>query len=383
MRLLSSCVVLTVLWFVGTSGAQSPAFEKAAAAWTLPWDDDWVTAVAFVGTDRLAAGNNRGDILVWNLPAPGKPAPLPIRRLAGHTNSVNRLLVTPDQRWLLSASNDHTIRVWDLQGTGTEMTTIVLNARAREEAASRKRKVPPPLEVKVEVQPVARVLNGHREWVLGLSQTRDGKLLVSGDDKGEVILWDCPAFKEIRRWKLKGWAWALAVSPDGKLAALSERVPLVFDAGRHSALKLWDTNTATVKLDLTKEFKGAMIAAAAFSPDGKWLAVGRGGEIDGLNGKATLLDSGTGKKIREFSPGHLNGLTDLVFHADGKHLLSCGRDTTVKVWHVPDGKLVKELGKPRGGQFKDWFQSLAISPDNRWIAAADIAGQVQVWALPK
>ena len=74
------------------------------------------------------------------------------------------------------------------------------------------------------------------------------------------------------------------------------------------------------------------------------------------------------------------GATDLVFHPDGKHLLSTGRDTTVKIWRLEDGKLVKELGRPRGGQFKDWLHAVAVSPDGRWIAAADMAGQVQVWA---
>ena len=59
-----------------------------------------------------------------------------------------------------------------------------------------------------------------------------------------------------------------------------------------------------------------MYAAAAFAPDGKILAVARGGEIDGNNGKVTLIDAGTGKKIRELTPGHLNGATDVVFHPE-------------------------------------------------------------------
>ena len=49
-------------------------FDKAALAWTLPWDADWVTAVCFIGSHRrVAAGNNRGQILLWDLP--DKPTP--------------------------------------------------------------------------------------------------------------------------------------------------------------------------------------------------------------------------------------------------------------------------------------------------------------------
>src|SRR5262245_45596038 len=111
-------------------------FDNATLAWTLPWDADWVSAVSFIGSSRrLAAGNNLGEILVWDLPEkperlPEKPektgakkasaeqlgAPaLPARRLDGHTNVISKLLSTSDGRWLISASYDHTIRYWDMQ----------------------------------------------------------------------------------------------------------------------------------------------------------------------------------------------------------------------------------------------------------------------------
>ncbi len=70
-----------------------------------------------------------------------------------------------------------------------------------------------------------------------------------------------------------------------------------------------------------------------------------------------------------------------MFSPDSKHVLSSGRDTVVRVWNVADGKLVKEMGTPRGGQFKDWIHAVAVSPDARWLAAADMAGQVQMWSL--
>ena len=302
-------------------------------------------------------------------------------RLDGHDNTINRLVSTADGRWLISASNDHTIRYWDLQVPAKHFDTVILNARAREEALARKRKVPPAVEAKVAVHEAARVLKGHHDWVLGLALTPDGKFLVSGDDKGEVIVWDRAEGKELHRWKIKGMVWALAIAPDAQCLAVSERVHLVFDSGRHTGLKLWEPLTGKVKLDLGKLFDKQMIAAAAFSPDGKTLAVVRGGEVDGLNGKVTLIDPANGKKLRELTPGHLNGATDVLFHPDGKHLFSSGRDTSVRVWSVADGKLVKELGQGRGGQFKDWLCAVAVSPDGRWLAAGDMAGMVQIYAL--
>ena len=373
------------LMLVGSQAAhaQPSAFADAKLVWTLPWDADWVTAVSFVGNNKIAAGNKLGDILVWNLPNQRTDkAPAPTRRLGGHTNEITRMLTTPDQKTLISASNDRTIKYWDTLSENGEPGTVVLNERARYEAESRKKKLPNPIEAKVVVQKFARELTAHKDWVLGLSMTPDGKTLVSGDDKGEVIVWDLVAAKEIRRWKLKGWAWALAVSPDGQSALISERVPLVFDSGARSGLNLWNVKTGAIKADLGKDIKERM-SAAAYSSDGKWLAVCRGGEANGLSGKVTLLDPATGKKIRETSPGHLDGATDLAFHPDGKHIFSAGRDTMVKIWRLEDGKHVRDLGQGRGGQFKDWICALSISPDGHWLAAADMAGAVQIWALAK
>lgn len=374
-------------------------FEKATLLWSLPWDADWISAVSFVGAKHIAAGNNLGEILLWELPEKPDPAPeptdktksssgekserpiysapLPNRQFTGHSNVINRLLCA-ENRWLISASNDHTLRYWDLQAAAGAPAKLVLNARTIEDIARNKssgRKSPPPLEVEVRTQPAAKTIQG-KEWIVGLSMSHDQSTLITGDDAGQVALLNRAAGTEKKRWQVKGWAYAVAISPDLKQALVSERYPLVFDSGRHTAVKLWDVSAATVQHDLSKEFKDMQIAAAAYSTDGKTLAIGRGGEGEG---KIFLLDPVTGKKQRELAPIHQYGVTDLCFHPDGRHLASTGRDTVVRVWNVADGKLVKELGKPRGGQFKDWFHAISFSPDGTRLAAADMAGHVHVW----
>lgn len=366
--------------------ADAPSFDKASLAWTLPWEDDWVTAVTFAGpARRLAVGNCLGGILLYDLPEkPGGSAPVPVRRLDGHTNTISRLLASPDGRWLISASYDHTVRLWDLQAAAERSDTIILDAKARAAAAKKAGGKAPAAApgVKVELQKSQHTLQAHRDWILALALSRDGKLLISGDDGGVVIAWDLDSRKELRRWRLKGWAYALALSPDSNQAVVSERIPLVFDTGRHAAVKIWDVATGQVARDLaatlTKEAK-EYVAAAAYSPDGALLALGQGGETSG-NGKIHLLEAATGKKLRE-TTGHQYGVTDLRFTVDGRYLLSSGRDTVVRVWQATDGKMIKEIGKPRGGQFKDWIHALALTVDERWLAAADMAGAVQVWSL--
>jgi WD40 repeat protein len=368
-----------LLAIAAPTSAQTPVDK---AVWTLPWDADWVTAVTFVGNDRVIAGNNLGHIAMWQLPDnAADPAPKPIRRFDGHTNVITRLLSSPDGRWLISSSNDHTIRFWDTHATADKKSVIVLNARAIAEAAEKKKKAaPPPLEAPVDVAEAAKVFAGHRDWVVAMSLSKDGQTLASGDEKGEVIVWDVASGAERKRWKLKGWVWALALAPEADALAVSERIPLVFDSGRYSAMKIWSP-LGEMKIDLGKAVEKQVIASARYSPDGKTLALGRGGESDGPSGKVTLLDAETGKAVKELSPGHLNGLTDMAFHPEGKWLATSGRDTTVRLWDLESGKLLKELGQGRGGQFKDWIHAVAISPDGQRLAAADMAGQVHIYRL--
>ena len=381
-----------------TAASKSVNFEKATLLWSFTWDADWVSAVSFIGDKYIAAGNNLGEILLWELPNKPEPlveitsekskpadkserplylSPKPVRQMVGHSNIINRLLCA-ENRWLISASNDHTVKYWDIEAKPSGMAKHVLNARTIEDINRNKnsgRKPPTPLETEVQTQAATKTIEG-REWIIGASLSQDETTLITGDDAGQVVVYDRKTGAEKKRWQVKGWAFAVAISPDLKQSLVSERYPLVFDSGRHTAVKLWDVATSTVQHDLSKEFKDMQIASAAYSRDGKILALGRGGEGEG---KIFLIDPSTGKKIRELSPIHQYGVTDLCFHPDGKHLASTGRDTVVRIWNIEDGKMIKELGKPRGGQFKDWFHALSFSPDGTRIAVADMAGYIHLW----
>jgi WD40 repeat protein len=381
-----------------TAANKSVNFDKAMLLWSFTWDADWVSAVSFIGDKHFAAGNNLGEILLWELPEKPEPlveitsekskpadkserplysSPKPVRQMVGHSNIINRLLCA-ENRWLISASNDHTVKYWDIEAKPSGMAKHVLNARTIEDITRNKnsgRKPPTPLKAEVQTQDALKIIQG-KEWIIGASLSQDETTLITGDDAGQVVVYDRKTGAEKKRWQVKGWAFAVAISPDLKQSLVSERYPLVFDSGRHTAVKLWDIATSTVQYDLSKEFKDMQIASAAYSRDGKILALGRGGEGEG---KIFLIDPSTGKKIRELSPIHQYGVTDLCFHPDGKHLASTGRDTVVRIWNIAEGKMVKELGKPRGGQFKDWFHALSFSPDGTRIAVADMAGYIHLW----
>jgi WD40 repeat protein len=381
----------------------------------LTFEGSWPTSVAFLGSGRrLAAGNQLGQVFVWELPetppeldkaaAKERQAPnvFPVRRLDGHTNEITRLLVTPDGKHLVSSSLDHTVRIWPLDATAAGKVEAVLDPDTRQREARRtgKKESTAP-GVTVETQTECHVLEGHRDWIYALAMSGDGKRLLSGDSLAQVIVWDLAERKQVVKWAGHSWNWIVAasLSADGQTALVSENRSKRDDFDiPPPGLKLWDATTGKEKLDVLKvqfpklnptdhtygsaqvwrKFVANGLITTAMSPDGAMIALGQGGETD--TGKVHLIETATGKLLRDVS-GHQYGVTDVLFSADGKHVLSVGRDTSVRICQVEDGKEVAVLGAPRGGQFKDWFSAVALSPDQRMVAAADISGLVQVWQL--
>lgn len=345
----------------------------------ITWDTTWVTSVAFCGSARkLAAGNQDGQLILFDLPEKaGEPAK-PVRRLDGHTNAVSGLAATPDGRWLVSASLDHSVRLWDLQAEAKASETIILDAKARlkakKEAESKGKTIEEAPAAQVEVQTADLVLTEHKDWIRSMSLTPDGTRLLTGDDHGLAILWDLAGRKELRRLKVPGWLTGVGLTADGKRAVTCEFASryILFP----NAVRIWDLETGDSIRDCSKECSSALVGG--WSPDGQLLAVGQGGEIS--RGKIHLIDASSGKKLGEL-PGHEGGVTGVLFHPEGKFLATCGRDTLARLWQTKDSKQLQQLGQSRGGQSKDWIHRISFSPDQRWLAGADMGGFVHVWPL--
>lgn len=391
--------------------------NKPIHEWQLSFEGDWPCAVTFLGSSRrFAAGNRTGQIYVWELPeerpAGGEkdtpPNFAPVRRLDGHTNGITGLIATQDGRTLISSSLDRTIRLWDVNSEPSGTDEVVLDMKVRERIARTKPSAERPAILEapgttVEIIKSQHMLEGHTEWIKALGISADEKRLISGDDACHSIVWNLETREQIASWHGydRVWVSSAALSPDGKTAFVGEY------AGRRSSFdvpaaqaRLWNVDDATMTLDLLKTWTpdvkdesrvdsygygqawGKLIkrglVCASFSPDGKLLAVGQGGETD--KGQIHLVNVESGEIERTIS-GHRYGACDVRFSADSKLVLSSGRDTLVRVCQVADGKEIATLGKERGGQFKDWLHAIAISPNQEYVAAADIAGLVHLWKL--
>jgi WD40 repeat protein len=280
-----------------------------------------------------------------------------------HGDQVLALAYSSDGKLLASGSMDEAVHLWDAK-TGR----------------------------------LLRVLRGHEAWVDGVFFTPDNKRLIScGQDK-TARLWDVATGKELRRWETKG-GWKLAVSPDGKAlagmgsfpgkaaiflwdVATGEKVrelpfegeqDLAFDmafspdgkrlvsAGR--ALRFFDVATGK---QLAVFGGGQRIASVAFSPDGKVLAVGRGGE------PVALWDTTTLKEVRRLDVGR-NGARAVAFAPDGK-ALAVAAHGAVALWDAPAGKKLRDLP---GTHYQVW--SMRFSPDGQTLAVGNLDSVIHLY----
>jgi len=117
-----------------------------------------------------------------------------------------------------------------------------------------------------------------------------------------------------------------------------------------------------------------LIAAVAFSPDGKYVLTGTGRLAwDGPGPRATLWNAFTGEQIREFI-GHEYDVLSVAYSPDGKYVLTGSGDKTARLWDVATGKEVRRyVGNT------DMVTSVAFSPDGKYVLTGSWDNTARLW----
>ena len=113
------------------------------------------------------------------------------------------------------------------------------------------------------------------------------------------------------------------------------------------------------------------VNAAAFSPDGRWLASGSD------DSTVKLWDRASGRLLRTLA-GHSKRVTWVQVTADGKSVVSFSEDKTVKVWDTRQKKTLFTLKGHTGG-----INAVAFSPNGQYIASASYDQSVRIWDVQK
>ncbi|HEX2911255.1 MAG TPA: hypothetical protein VH186_10635 [Chloroflexia bacterium] len=248
----------------------------------------------------------------------------------GHTNTINRLAISKDGKLLASASDDRTVKLWEIQQGIPKLRSTLI---------------------------------GHLSFVLSVAISPDGKLVASGGEDKLLKIWDTASGKVLKTFpEQEEGVGALTFSPDGKYLA---------SGNYDEVLRIYEVATGLEiqKVEINKQSNGEIVTLA-YSPDGKLLAAGGG---NGTIPLLRLFDPASLKTVADFS-GHTGEVFSLAFSADGKRLVSASGDKTARVWEVASAK---ELFRLNG--HTDRLYSAAFNPDGQSIVSSSKDGSLRKW----
>jgi len=285
-----------------------------------------------------------------------------IRIYKGHTNWLNDMAVSEDNRLLITASMDNSARVWDME-TGKQLG----------------------------------ILTGHTNWINSVDISPAYNRIVTGGSDKKVILWDLKTFSKLKEFEMHDASvLVIKVSPDGKS---------FLSGSEDKALRVTDFEGNAILHWINKH----AISAACFSPNGQMVALaGKDHKIvfvdikskKALNfeimlnsnvndltytrdGKLLLVANSDGSimiyntltyKLENTLLGHKHSVTSIVESPNGKYYLSSSWDKTAKLWDASTKTEIITIGS-----HNDFITSALFSPNGKYIITSSADRTAKRW----
>jgi WD40 repeat protein len=226
---------------------------------------------------------------------------------------------SPDGSYVISASDDQTLKLWDTTN-GRLLRTL------RSEA-----------------------------YECDCAISLDGTLLVSAGSYGKVKVWDAASGEVLRTIEGHRFVKGCAISPDGSF----------FVTAGGGEVKIWDT--ATGRELQTLKCRAYDVSGCAVSPDGSFIA-----SAGGYDATLELWDARSGESLRTLEPAD-RWVMDCAVSADGAFVVSAGSNA-IRIWDTRNGQELRAL---RG--HGHMVRSCAVSPDSSFIVSASEDWTFKVW----
>ncbi|MEH2327430.1 MAG: WD40 repeat domain-containing protein [Nostoc sp.] len=216
---------------------------------------------------------------------------------------------------------------------------------------------------------LSHVISGQPLWesrkrntITAIALSSDGKILASGNEAGNILVWDLETKQNI--YTIKGH------SKNITSLAININVKILASASLDETIKLWDLRTGNQIYTLVghESVNGHpyAIVSLAISPNGQTLIT----SDNKLPTSIKIWDLRTGKQVNTLfaDSGQLNFF---AFSADGKVFINSGR---VNTWNSQTQKFLAELRKCHS-------TNVAISSDAQTIVTY-LRKLIQVWRVP-
>ncbi|KAG2363059.1 hypothetical protein BDR07DRAFT_1332384 [Suillus spraguei] len=259
------------------------------------------------------------------------PSTTPLQVFEDNQSVASAVAVFPDKRRIITSSHDKTLRLWDLR------TGVML-----------------------------KKMEGHRDRVLALVVSKDGQLIASGDESGEVIAWRGETGEPLTSRPIKAHSHGISsldFSPD-----TTELVTGSGDCG----VNLWNTTTwERPEMGPKPIYWSSSVRCVRYSPSGELLAIATDNNINIFNPET--------RKCAASFEAHKTGNMSIAWVPDGNRLLSGGNsfDPTIREW---DTLTWNQVGDPWTGHMGS-IKAIAINPAGTLAASASEDSDVRLWQL--
>jgi WD40 repeat protein len=340
------------IWLRPRAGSLTP--PGGALIRTLEGHTSGVNAVAVVDGRRAVSASDDRTLRVWDM---GNGQIL--QTLEGHTAGVRAVAVV-DGRRAVSASDDGTLRVWDLESGETLQTLEGHTAKARAVAVVDGRRTVSAsndgtLRVwDLESGETLQTLEGHTAGVRAVAVV-DGRRAVSASDDGTLRVWDLESGQTLQTLEghtaevrtvavLDGWR-AVSASSDGTLR--------VWDLESGETLQALEEHTVWVNAVAVVDGRRAVSTS------------------DDRRLRVWDLESG---QILQTLEGHTDW-GSAVAVVDGRHAISASYDGTLRVWDLESGQTLQPLEGHRV-----WVSAVAVV-DRQRVVSTSADRTLRVWDL--
>ncbi|KAB8141867.1 WD40 repeat domain-containing protein [Chloroflexia bacterium SDU3-3] len=244
---------------------------------------------------------------------------------------------------------------------------------------------------------------------------------IIGTEKTSVVAWDRASGRELPQFTLAGgdqpWFYDLQISPDGTMLAIGGSEAIVLDrasgkqirsirplpnsrgdepvyqvafspdsaklAIQSGSVAIYDIASGTYEQNIPAQQRSLVtLVGMAFSPDGRYIAVGQ------ENGQTALWDLHSRQIVRTFEGGGTS-VGDLAFSPDGRSLATADDNGTASIWDIASGRLARRitvgsdwdtlLGRRPHAEPHSWSSAIAFSHDGGRLAVGGNDATAGVW----
>jgi WD40 repeat protein len=316
------------LWQVADLGVES----KPAASEMFRVGRAVRSAAFSVDGQRLAVGNDEGQVEVWDVAAKRPAAPA----RQGHAGWVTAIAISDDGRSVATTGHDRKVRIHDVETE--EVTGWTIDAG---EAAT-----------------------------TALRFSPDGRQVATGHWTGAAKLWDVATRSLVASLAARPGALfdvhvsALAFSRDGRSIAIGTR---------DDRIRIWRPSTDTLSID-REGGHGASVQAIAFTPDGaKVLSAG-------VPQRLRLHRTVDGEPIATALSEHQGSSFDVAMAADGRWFVSADDplEPSIRMWSLDREVAIGPAFPTNGHQVR----AMTVQPGSDLILYVTAHGRVRALPTP-